>query len=559
VTAGVPASRARAVGVAVALALAATALSFWFASHTRPWEDEGAVLTAAARILRGGVFFRNVDAYWLPGSAYLLAFGMRIFGEDLWVARALAGACYVATVLALYVLALRVVGFRGALGLGLALLCLKILGWPGWTAYFYWDLAFAVACLAVLALVGTRAGRPRWALAGFWIGLAFVFKQNVGLYLGVASLALVLVPGLAFPTGTGAGQRCRCLLPLGAGAAVLLVPLLLYFGVHGLLDELLWATFARPLVGYLPTGGIAFGEPLAWWRLGAFGVDEHYYFVEPYVTLLRKAAAPEAYWLVGEIFTRLLYSSVVIAGAGMLVLAMRRRGRLDARDRRQCGLALLAAAVAASALPRADFTHVITVYPLILLVLVALWERWAAGLGSTAGRGARGAARAALALLVLASAGLAVLHQAQRIHPIDLPRARLRVPPEYAWLETVVPYVMRTLDPHEPFFVYGHEAYLYFLTGRFFPWPFTQLYPGQTGGDDGAALAALLAAEQPAVIVRGWTDPLAGLPPVASYAPRLEQQVQAQFAPDRDFFQRHPPSNGVAPSPRKLSIWRPRR
>ena len=64
----------RSLRFAVALGLVAAALSWWFATHTRPMSDEGAVLTAAAKLLRGGVFYRDVDAYWFPGSAYLAAF-----------------------------------------------------------------------------------------------------------------------------------------------------------------------------------------------------------------------------------------------------------------------------------------------------------------------------------------------------------------------------------------------------------------------------------------------------------------------------------------------------
>lgn len=555
--------RAREVAFAAALALAATGLCLWFAARTRPWSDEGAVLTATAKLLRGGVFYRDVDAYWLPGSAYLLALAMRLFGEDLAVARALAGAGYVTTVLALYALGLRLVGFQRAAGLGLALLCLKILAWPGWTAYLYWDLAFAAACLAILALLAGRDGRPRSLAAGVFIGLAFLFKQNVGIGLGGAGLALLLLPGLLPGAGRTGPERRRAALGLVAGAGVVVGPTVLYFAAHGLADELLWAAFARPVVDYLPTGGISFAKPLAWWQLGSLGPDEPFYFVEPYVTLLRKgafagSALRPAAWILGEVFTRLLYTSVVLAGAGAVLLAWRRRRRLDEGDRRYLAFAVLAAAGTASAFPRADLTHVIAVHPLVLLALLGLWERCEAGLGAGARRTLRGTAAMALAGLLLGSGALALFHQAQRTERLDLPRARLWVPREHAWLGPVVRHVADALGPEEPFFVYGHEAHLYFLSGRFFPWPFSQLYPGQAGGDGGAALAGLLRSEAPEILVRGRTGSEGGLPPLRSYAPRLEDQVLAQFAPDLGFFRRHPPSGGALPPLDTASVWRPR-
>ena len=104
----------RNLRVAVALGLAGAVLSWWFATHTRPMSDEGAVLTAAAKLLRGGVFYREIDAYWLPGSAYLAAFAMKLFGEHLSVARVLAAISYLGMVLGLYALALRLLGARRA-------------------------------------------------------------------------------------------------------------------------------------------------------------------------------------------------------------------------------------------------------------------------------------------------------------------------------------------------------------------------------------------------------------------------------------------------------------
>jgi len=557
----------RSLRFAVALGLAAAALSWWFATHTQPMSDEGAVLTAAAKLLRGGVFYRDVDAYWFPGSAYLAALAMKGFGEHLSVARILAAVSYLGMVLSLYALALRVVGPRRAGLFGIGLLCLKVVSWPALTAYFYWDLSFCAACLASLVLAGSENPRRRRLLigAGFLAGVALLFKQNVGLYLAATASVLLLLPGRLCGDAVRLPLRVRDAAHLAAGVAIALAPPLLCFAAQGVLGELLWSAFAKPLVGYLPTSGVSFFEPLAWWELGSLTGDRAFpYFVMPYYLLLYQGVLPgaalqPAYWLAGELLTRLLYTSVLVAGIATLALAARRRRRYDERDRRLFVLAALSAAVGASAFPRADLAHVISIYPLVLLVLIQLWARWVDGPAGAAPRAVRKVELPVVVIGVALVAVLAVLHQSQRSYRLDLPRARVWVPPEHAYLETVVRYVAETLDPDDRFFVYGNEAHLYFLTGRFYPWPYSQLYPGQAGSDRGAALAALLRAEPPDLIVRGRVESFAGLPSIPSYAPLLEAQVRRQFARDATFFERYPPPTGIVPPRWDFSLWRPRR
>ena len=87
-------------------------LSVYFAGFQLPGADEGALLTNAMKLLRGGVFYRDVDAYPFPLAAYLAASAFSVFGEHLSVSRALAGLLFCATVLALYATALRLVDRR---------------------------------------------------------------------------------------------------------------------------------------------------------------------------------------------------------------------------------------------------------------------------------------------------------------------------------------------------------------------------------------------------------------------------------------------------------------
>jgi hypothetical protein len=545
-----------------ALLLLALGVSAWYVDSRLPTPDEGAMLTAAAKILRGGVFYRDIDAYPFPGSHYLLAIGMRLCGEHLLVARWMAAGCYCAIVAALYGTALQLMDRRWAALYGLSLLCFKFLAWPAFSAYLYSDVAFLGACVGIAALVGDgfRGASPRLVLAGVGIGVALAAKQSVGIYLGAASAAALLFPNLV--TGTSGGslrRRSREAAVLLLGAAVPLLPLLGYFAAQGLLGTMVESGLIRPFARYLPTSGVPFSTPLAWWRFGEL-VDNAAapYFVFDYWHMLKQEQLPgrdayRLYQLAGELFSRLVYTSIPVAFLWSLLRRLRSRPAADLRAGRRSLFAWLALAVVLSAFPRADSFHVFSVYPLVALLLFALCS------GSVGERPASArlwAAASAVALLLAVCASLALHHRAHLSHRVRLARAEVWVDPANAWIEPVVEYVSGHVRPGEPIFVFGHEAQLYFLTGRFYPWPFSQLYPGQEGDGGGLALVRLLERVPPRLVLRGLVN-WPGTPELLAYAPRLYEYVFSQFRTDEDFFLRHPVAGGETPPDWLISVMRP--
>jgi 4-amino-4-deoxy-L-arabinose transferase-like glycosyltransferase len=547
---GVPFAYRPALFVPLLLALAA-AVSAWFAPYREPSTDEGALLTAAARILRGGVFYRDLDAYPFPGAHYLLAGAMRLFGEHLGVARATAAAVWCGAVLALYALALQVVSPRRAALFGLLLLVYKFVAWPAFTQYFYWDVAFAWACASCACFMGRRPGASwRLAAAGICAGLALLSKQNLGIYLAALLAALIVFPRALLGRST-IGSRSRELAALGAGLALPLLACGGYFAAHGLLDEMLASGLLRPFTGYLPTSGVSFLEPLRWWEIGELARAEalNPYFVEPLWRLIAEeriahAGLRQALALGGDVFSRLVYSSIPL-GLG-LVVVLRARGRRDGeRDARLLALGWLSFAFVLSAFPRADFPHVISIHPPLLLLLFGFAERLEARLGER-GRGAFRRAEAAAVALALLAAGTLTLHQ-HRGYPrhVVLERAELWVD-EGSPLESIVRYVSEEVPEGGRLFVFGVEAQYYFLTGRFFPWPFSQLYPGQEGGDQGAEIVSRMLLRPPGLILRGRMD-WPGLPEIQDFAGALNQHVNERWQLDRRVFERHPIPGGHAP------------
>ena len=195
------------------LLLAALALSRWQAGYAVPGADEGALLTQASRILDGEVYYRDLDAYPFPGGPYLLALVMGIFGEHLGVARGLATGVAVGVVGLVYAMGTRLLAPARAALLGVALLGCKVLAWPSFTGFFYWDLALLGAVLAAAAVVVGRPGagaadRSGWAfVAGLGVGIAFAAKQSLGIYVGGARIRAIRAASR--PRSTRARSRRR--------------------------------------------------------------------------------------------------------------------------------------------------------------------------------------------------------------------------------------------------------------------------------------------------------------------------------------------------------------
>jgi hypothetical protein len=552
----------------VLLALMALSVSVPFADRGLPANDEGALLTGAAKILRGGVYYRDIDAYPFPGAAYLVAGAMALFGEHLAVARALAAIVYAATLVSLYGIAVGLLRRGRAALFGVSLLAFKFLAWPGFTAYMYADLAFASACAGIALGFGPgRPGRVRLAASGACVAVAIASKQSLGIPLAGVALVLLALPGWRLPRPpAAAGGSRRDAVAFGAGLAVVLVPATAWFAWQGVLPQLVHSGLIRPFTAYLPTSRVAFATPLAWWELGELrGMDGFPYFVGPYWSMLVRDELPmpsayPVYWMAGELLVRALYTSVPLVFAVALWRGGRalRDRRAPARDRHRFAFAVLGLAVLLSAFPRADFYHVIGVYPLVWLLWFALRRPSVAGAAAsvTRPRATRFEVLGVTALLAVTGA-LSAVHVGSGTHELDLGRARLRLSPAETFIGPVVAYLREEVGEGEPLFVYGHEAYYYFLANRYYPWPFSQLYPGQAGGDEGRALAAMLQRDPPKRVVSGMLS-WPGMPPLPGYTPLVVEYLNARYEVAPDVFLRHPPPGGRVPPGWTVTVLRPR-
>jgi hypothetical protein len=395
-------------------------------------------------------------------------------------------------------------------------------------------------------------------LSGVLVGFSLLCKQSVGIYLGGAAGVLILFPGLLVGTRRRwASDRWTEVAAFGAGVALPVLPMLGYFAAQGLLGELLYSGLVRPFTSYLPTSGISFIEPLRWWDFGALqGVAGFAYFVEPYWSMLMTNQMPgeswyPAYWIAGELIVRLLYSTVPLAFLAVLVFWVRavQKGRLSEYGK-LFSFAILSLAVLLSAFPRADFIHIVGVYPLVVVLLYTLWSRLD---GFASPELLRTIETAATVLLVGTAGMLATIQFSHLTYRMSLERAELHIDPRNAWVGSIVKYARENLGPDDRLFVYGHDAYYYFLCDRYYPWPFSQLYPGQEGSDGGRALAELLRRDPPKLVIRGMLR-FPGVPYLPDYAPILEAQVAKDFVFDRQALRGDPHRS----RPQFVTILRPR-
>ena len=542
-------------------------VSLWFLPYRVPASDEGALLAQAARILRGDVYYRDLDAYPFPLAPYLLAGVMSIMGEHVSVARGVGVGVFLGILTAVYAIALPLLGRARAALLAFSLLSLKLIAWPSLTAFFYWDLSFGAACWAIALLLRHDFEGPTRALltAGIATGVALAAKQSVGIYLAVATFALLALPGawlgLSRAERGGLRVRVRECVVFGAGVAIFLIPMCIYFAHQGVFFDMLYSGLIRPVTGYLPTSGISFWVPLRWWSFGTLeGFDALPYFPEPYWDLVRRGRLFDGFmarhaWTLGELYARILYTALPIAfawGFGVWVRATA-RGERD-RDRALFAFGPLAGAVVFSAFPRADFTHIISVYPLVIVLLFVLWgrvtsEKWA--------RCIRVAECVGVAAILLISGWLAQIRHAHLTYRLQVARASLLIAPEQSWVEAAVEHLQETVAPDERLLVVGHEAHYYFLADRYYPWPFVQLYPGQAGGDGGLALARLLESEPPKRIVKGELR-FKGIPFLTDYAPHLAARIVDDYEVDPEVFTRQVPAEARPPHFSTFGVLRPK-
>lgn len=397
--------------------------------------DEGSILAIADALNRGEVLYRDRATFIAPlvyeGMAALTA----LFGTSLLVGRVFQALVFSACTLLMYRVLREFAPLPWALAGALAFLAVKPLAFPLWTIpnYSQWaTLEALVALLAGLRFLATR--NPSWLVcAGLAVGLAGVTKQTAAGIIGVALATTITLDALLGRDDPLAG-RLRALLTRGCVLLVAALPPVLFFASYYALRGAFGDALDRALLGLLGYSG-ALGVPLpdlAVWSTdpALLGQRSFVYFPTAVLALAWQGGLnlySTGLALLVEHAVKLVYYGPVLATlAGVFAL----RGlatRSPAAALRILFVLLLAGLAYWSAAFRADWTHLMSVAPeLILLCVVVLHHfarerRWLSGLAA----GLCGA-------WLLGGAGVAAAALAAYATPLATARGELLVTPEEA-------------------------------------------------------------------------------------------------------------------------------
>ena len=202
--------------LATLVGLALVAQWLWMDASVGPY-DEGLVLLGADRVLRGDVPYRDFWTLYGPASFYVEAGLFRLFGETALVGRGLDAVVKAAVVGLTFLIVARL--GRRALAAAAAVLVLGLL------IYLrnYGVPLFPAVCASLVAVVALHdvaesADRRAALIAGIAVGVAILFRHDLGAYALIGCLVVFMRSGSTSLGDRDAGRRA---LALRFGAGVL--------------------------------------------------------------------------------------------------------------------------------------------------------------------------------------------------------------------------------------------------------------------------------------------------------------------------------------------------
>jgi hypothetical protein len=210
--------------------------------------DEGYFVEQAARVLHGALPYRDFDSLYTPGLLYFYTLIFTASGGPTLIGMRLATlAVRALTGVVLYVIGRSVLPWYWAVCPPLLLLIGLDTIPIGWEPHPAWYATLGAVLVAwLVARVPRASADARWiwmTLAGAGVALTYLFKQNAGILIGLAVVAVVVLEG--FDPQDNCVNRPLRLLQVGiAGSIVCLVTWL----VHQFLDGAVVLLVVSPVV-----------------------------------------------------------------------------------------------------------------------------------------------------------------------------------------------------------------------------------------------------------------------------------------------------------------------
>ena len=446
----------------IALATFLLSLGYLLLFRRYTWidPDEGIILQGAQRILDGQVVYRDFFSFFTPGSYYLTAFCLRLFGNTIIVAHTALAVIGAACSPFTYLLARRVCS-RSASLLVTGLVLVTALPMRFVTVH-NWDSTL-LACISLycaLRLIETCAFH--WALAaGSFICLTGLFEQSKGacLLLGIGAGFVVVALG-----GEKTAFSRRNLVAIAAGLAWPMLATFAYFASHHALTEMV-AAWLWPLQNYTTANHVPYGYG------NLTEKARHTIFSEGSLLLrvIKVLTFSPTVWLA---FLPLIAIAVLFRAMFRLRTQVIERSEERYYVLVSCAILGLLLSVV---IVRADYEHFVYLQPVFLLILSwllsgtlfrnKLMKRTSVIIGFV------------LSMLLMLM-GAALLFRVKSDHVVSTRRGDLTSRSN----DEAIEFLQANVLPGERILVYPYESSYYYLTGTYSPGRYEYFQPGMHTG-----------------------------------------------------------------------------
>jgi hypothetical protein len=223
--------------------------------------DEGNILFGARRVMDGDLIHRDFYSNYGPGQFYTLAGLFKLFSPSVLVER--LWDCFIRSFSVAVIFLIVARSPRSILaGLGTAAACMVWFESFGFYGYPVFP-ALAAALTGLLCLLPAfDARRSVWSplAAGVCVGVAFLFRYDIGIFTAVVMAALLGLHAAIQPASAGRRVRniARCVGLFAVGFASVAVPLIGAFIVHGAIGDLVLDIVTYPSKYYYTTRSLPF-------------------------------------------------------------------------------------------------------------------------------------------------------------------------------------------------------------------------------------------------------------------------------------------------------------
>lgn len=324
--------------------------------------DEGSLVYGAQLVTEGALPYRDFFEVMGPASFYWLGLFFKLFGINLYVARALLLITATLTIFLIYWITRRL--YRGPFDY-LPPICYMLISFPIWPATnHHWDSnLFGLLAIVTFLLWEDTRNKKYLIAAGIIAGLTSCFMVQKGLLLFLAFIVILIINGKS-----PCEEKRRTLIDVGivvsAYVSVAVIVLFLFYVASGM-DDLLYANLVWPLNNYEKVNVVPYG----------YGILECFW--PEYQMLFEYLSLPKLSHTIGMLillpfFIILTLPLLLTVLSAILYISHTDRAKILTSAMVIClstGIALWI-----SEIHRMDINHLIYGSPMLIIILFTVWD-----------------------------------------------------------------------------------------------------------------------------------------------------------------------------------------